>query len=415
MSASEEPRSNSFVECAICMEIYDDPRILPCGHTFCLKCVQSKQIVASSKSSENTHQCSICRQICAIPAGGLEALPKNFVVNDLKGFIAQKSGSVSFTDRCALVDDGDDHGLVEYFCVDCWYPLCNLCFRFHKKSRQTMGHVVKRLADVTETDYAKHRTQLSLTCTKHTKKDLEFYCNGCAELLCSTCCLTSHKTHDYVELSEADETFKQKITNKVVKMRDAEKITQSQLNKGTEALKSLETHQQSITADINTFADKLLQTALDKISTDLKASKTKILHELTGKILTEKTKLEKFVESRKQSLALAQADVSTLEGLLPSSSNVAERAAAMKLKMFKDSNEEQIVGDDGFEASFDTSDAALAWKFNADCWLKSILSIPAAGEERSSKQLSAKASVKRSSRMLIHKKKKKLDHDQTVQ
>jgi tripartite motif-containing protein 56 len=246
MSASEEPRSSSFVECAICMEIYDDPRILPCGHTFCLKCVRSKQ-KAASKFSENTHQCSLCRQICAIPAGGLEALPKNFVVNDLKGFIAQKSGSLSFTNHCALVDDGDDHGLVEYFCVDCWYPLCNLCFRFHTKSRQTMGHVVKRLADVNDTDYAKHRTQLSLTCTKHTKKDLEFYCNGCAELLCSTCCLTSHKTHDYVELSEADEAFKQKITNKVAKMRDVEKIIQSQLNKGTEALKSLETHQQSIT------------------------------------------------------------------------------------------------------------------------------------------------------------------------
>jgi len=27
-------------ECAICKEVFTDPRVLPCVHTFCLKCIQ---------------------------------------------------------------------------------------------------------------------------------------------------------------------------------------------------------------------------------------------------------------------------------------------------------------------------------------------------------------------------------------
>jgi predicted phosphoribosyltransferase len=105
---------------------------------------------------------------------------------------------------------------------------------------------------------------------------------------------------------------------------------------------------------------------------------------LTEKVSLEKTKLDKFVESREQSLALAQADVSTLEGLVPSSSNVAERAEAMKLKMFEDSDEELIVGDDGFETGFDMTDAVIAWKSDAERWLESIMFMPAVGEVRDS-------------------------------
>jgi phage shock protein A len=62
-----------------------------------------------------------------------------------------------------------------------------------------------------------------------------------------------------VELSEADKIFKQKITNKIAKMRDAKKIIKGQLNKGTEALKSLETHQQNIIGDNNTFVASYLR------------------------------------------------------------------------------------------------------------------------------------------------------------
>ena len=32
---------NSSIECNICLQVCLDPRILPCGHTFCLSCLQN--------------------------------------------------------------------------------------------------------------------------------------------------------------------------------------------------------------------------------------------------------------------------------------------------------------------------------------------------------------------------------------
>lgn len=31
---------SSVLECPVCMEKFTDPRILPCGHTFCRQCLE---------------------------------------------------------------------------------------------------------------------------------------------------------------------------------------------------------------------------------------------------------------------------------------------------------------------------------------------------------------------------------------
>ena len=34
-------KDQNFFECHICHNAYEDPRILPCGHTFCFVCMCS--------------------------------------------------------------------------------------------------------------------------------------------------------------------------------------------------------------------------------------------------------------------------------------------------------------------------------------------------------------------------------------
>ena len=40
--------SGSNLKCSICLEFFSDPRVLPCLHTYCLKCLQG--LVSDRKS-----------------------------------------------------------------------------------------------------------------------------------------------------------------------------------------------------------------------------------------------------------------------------------------------------------------------------------------------------------------------------
>jgi len=80
---------DDITECTICTEVYTDPRVLPCGHTFCLKC-----LVAWSKDRQPGDQlsCPLCRKLFCLPGSGVDGLPKNyFVVNflQIKGELLQ--------------------------------------------------------------------------------------------------------------------------------------------------------------------------------------------------------------------------------------------------------------------------------------------------------------------------------------
>ena len=107
---------NSLLECSLCLNVFDDPRNLPCGHTFCLKCVQ--KLVDKNKNKQPS--CVLCRKLWTVSAEGLQGLMRNFVLNNFVQSFGQQTDSVI---KCALLSDGDDHETAECFCIDCWDPL----------------------------------------------------------------------------------------------------------------------------------------------------------------------------------------------------------------------------------------------------------------------------------------------------
>ncbi|XP_056664229.1 tripartite motif-containing protein 59-like isoform X1 [Monodelphis domestica] len=60
--------------CSICYSIFEDPRVLPCSHTFCRKCLENV-LQASGNLT-----CPACKRIIEIPAPGIESLPINLVL-----------------------------------------------------------------------------------------------------------------------------------------------------------------------------------------------------------------------------------------------------------------------------------------------------------------------------------------------
>ena len=53
-----------LLECPICMNLYENPHVLPCQHTFCKKCLILMQ--NNEANTKTTLDCPICREVNAI-------------------------------------------------------------------------------------------------------------------------------------------------------------------------------------------------------------------------------------------------------------------------------------------------------------------------------------------------------------
>ncbi|NXL34060.1 TRI59 protein, partial [Glaucidium brasilianum] len=70
--------------CSICYSIFEDPRVLPCSHTFCRNCLEGVIQLSSNFSIWRPLRvplkCPNCRTVVEIPATGTESLPINFAL-----------------------------------------------------------------------------------------------------------------------------------------------------------------------------------------------------------------------------------------------------------------------------------------------------------------------------------------------
>ena len=68
-------RISKVLECPICLEKFINPKILPCSHTFCLRCLIPE--------NNNKIRCALCRIEHNIPSAGTLAFSTNRQIEDL--------------------------------------------------------------------------------------------------------------------------------------------------------------------------------------------------------------------------------------------------------------------------------------------------------------------------------------------
>ncbi len=69
--------------CCVCLELYDEPLILPCSHNICKKCA-SELILHGTGATRRLFQCPKCRgDVKLDPCLGLEGLQGNRVLDNI--------------------------------------------------------------------------------------------------------------------------------------------------------------------------------------------------------------------------------------------------------------------------------------------------------------------------------------------
>src|SRR6218665_3879799 len=203
-----------ITECPICMNVFTDPRVLPCIHTFCLDCL--KRIgETTQKGPGHKLPCPLCRKEFIIPADGLAAVPKNFFVENLLQYkLTLQMGSTSIIcDLCSATDESktrQDLPTATVRCLECQDNYCDGCVKIHQYLKVSRNHKLMKIGDYAETSIIK-RVYSVKYCSEHTQKPLEYYCAECRKIVCVSCFVERHKLHNCKDIASVDEDFRQTI------------------------------------------------------------------------------------------------------------------------------------------------------------------------------------------------------------
>ncbi|KAJ7382998.1 hypothetical protein OS493_031501 [Desmophyllum pertusum] len=92
------------LECAVCLEQYKEPKVLPCLHSFCKTCLEG---LLPRRSIMCWVNCPSCRLSVEIPQGDVDLLPANFFLNNLLSMVALHGDSDRSNLECDNCDSGD--------------------------------------------------------------------------------------------------------------------------------------------------------------------------------------------------------------------------------------------------------------------------------------------------------------------
>ncbi|EAW68717.1 tripartite motif-containing 3, isoform CRA_g [Homo sapiens] len=158
-----QPMDKQFLVCSICLDRYQCPKVLPCLHTFCERCLQN-YIPAQSL----TLSCPVCRQTSILPEQGVSALQNNFFISSLMEAMQQAPDGAH--------DPEDPH------------PLSVVAGR-------------------------------PLSCPNHEGKTMEFYCEACETAMCGECRAGEHREHGTVLLRDVVEQHKAALQRQLEAVR----------------------------------------------------------------------------------------------------------------------------------------------------------------------------------------------------
>ena len=325
----------SKLECSFCFDRYKDARVLPCGHTFCLRCLQ-KQVdnSTSGSSSSNSRQqsCGLCRARWSVPVDGLDGLPKNFAVEAAINSNFQVAQSLA---ECVMVAGKEKHATAQYYCVDCQGHLCLSCFEIHKKTEITAQHNVKSISDIIANQLTNKDAgrKAALQCKIHKYQEVTLFCIHCDEVCCIACCLTSHQQHACVALKEANENFVEQISKFIRSSRNTNNRLAAAQQKNHKLLEGIREDHRSVANDFEHFVSKTkqkVQDICDKVMKELDASKLAAVNAVVKEAEAEKKRLEMENGRMSESVKKLQQTIAIHETFLLPTSSAIDRARVAK-------------------------------------------------------------------------------------
>ncbi|XP_035698276.1 E3 ubiquitin-protein ligase TRIM71-like [Branchiostoma floridae] len=339
-SSIAEDFDDEFLTCSVCLNLYEDPKLLPCFHTFCRKCVED----LANKNGGKNFQCPLCRSnvklLCPVQSGGVDKLSTNFYINKLLDFRKLKLSKMSHV-QCQMCKSGAQATAV---CGDCTFLLCQNCISVHRNTPALQDHHIITLNDL-ENPTARSQYTRQIYCPRHPGQRTTFYCEPCATLVCIACTVDEHRpgeNHDPREVEKVAPKYRAAVEGLMQQTEAvASKINQQVENLDRELTataencdkvkKNIEKHYEDLISKLQHEKQKMTN-KVDKVKKDREDELTHEKEEITREFektneglkfcqnildrenKTELLSLRQQMEERLKQLASQQTGNRTLEG-----------------------------------------------------------------------------------------------------
>ncbi|XP_078345274.1 tripartite motif-containing protein 2-like [Oculina patagonica] len=114
MASSVEKELAKHLECGICLERFEEPKMLTCQHSYCKKCLG--RLVTTDEIT-----CPECKRKTEVPNGDVKSLPSNFLINNL---LSIRGNNQSHASPSCEKHDGE---IFKLFCQTCQQLICRDC------------------------------------------------------------------------------------------------------------------------------------------------------------------------------------------------------------------------------------------------------------------------------------------------
>ncbi|XP_077978715.1 tripartite motif-containing protein 2-like [Glandiceps talaboti] len=190
----KETISEDLLQCSICLEEFQEPRCLPCHHTFCKECLQN--LVKDLQSID----CPLCKQTFKLPKGGVTNLPSDHNIEQLNDIVVGNKSTPGMA--CQICQEGTTNAYG--VCVECRKNICMQCIDEHGKIPATAAHrIIANEDSMVATSVAElSLNQFKIYCRKHNKYVVDLYCRSCNAAICVKCSIEMHGSveHECVSL-----------------------------------------------------------------------------------------------------------------------------------------------------------------------------------------------------------------------
>ena len=281
------------ITCAICQEHYTEPKILPCLHYYCKKCIFK---LAPRTGSKQHFSCPECREETTLPEGGVDQLKTAFFVNRFRSnfsVLQRVHGKVEvMCEECT-----ESEGKAEAFCRQCAVFICRECVRQHKRMKLFSSHEVVSLEDLKQGRAREIATKEPPTkkCDIH-EEPLIIFCSDCNRLICRDCTVIIHKDHKFEFSKVAAPDTKKKLLDHLSPLKSA-------VDSISCAVGDIENTKQEVEAQGKSVADTI-HTYFTQLQLVLQQRKQQLLHEAANQVQEKIDKLS--AQEKKLTLANTQ-------------------------------------------------------------------------------------------------------------
>ena len=183
--------------CPICSGPYKEARKLPgCSHSFCEACILTYVLnLKKDAKLQTSFQCPVCRLPSDAPDNGDVTLEWIQSMNKTKATSSKLASDLyESCNQCSCLEKFTK---AKYYCIDCKECFCESCSKTLHSFKFTSNHVLIEVDCGKENKNVHEQAFMMLdkflTCSKHPRQPVAFYCESEKQFYCSECAVDNHQ------------------------------------------------------------------------------------------------------------------------------------------------------------------------------------------------------------------------------